>query len=184
MLVSTSTLFRQLALVVAAAAIVSAQGNTGSILGSVTDSSSAVIPNAKMTITNKSTGVKAETTSDSAGNYLFNFLQPGVYRVDAEVSGFKRFQRDNVSLEMTRQLRIDVAMETGQLTESVSVTAQTPLLETETGSLSTTIENRQVVSLPTIGRNPQDFRLLVPGVALNRDGNPVTQGGLVRKDPY
>ena len=184
MLVSISILLRQLALVLAAAAIVSAQGNTGSILGSVTDSSSAVIPNAKMTITNKSTGVKAETTSDSAGNYLFNFLQPGVYRVDAEVSGFKRFQRDNISLEMTRQLRIDVAMETGQLTESVSVTAQTPLLETETGSLSTTIENRQVVSLPTIGRNPQDFRLLVPGVALNRDGNPVTQGGLVRKDPY
>ena len=66
----------------------------------------------------------------------------------------------------------------------MSVTARTTLLETETGSLSTTIENRQVTSLPSIGRNPQDFRLLVPGVALNRDGNAVTQGGLVRKDPY
>src|SRR5215216_3690507 len=151
MLVSKSTPIRYLALVLAGAALIYAQGNTGSILGTVTDSSGAVIPNAKMTITNKGTGVKAESTSDGAGNYLFNFLQPGIYRVDAEVSGFKRFQRDNVTLEMTKQLRIDVAMETGQLTESVSVTAQTPLLETETGSLSTTIENRQVVSLPTIG---------------------------------
>ncbi|HEU0119494.1 MAG TPA: carboxypeptidase-like regulatory domain-containing protein, partial [Bryobacteraceae bacterium] len=160
------------------------QGNTGSILGTVTDSSAAVIPNAKVMITNKGTGVKAESTSDSVGNYLFNFLQPGSYRVEAEVSGFKRFVRENVTLEMTRQLRIDVTLEAGQLTESVSVTATTPLLETETGSLATTIENRQVVSLPTINRNPQDFRLLVPGVVLNRDGNPVTQGGLVRKDPY
>lgn len=166
------------------ASLLYSQGNTGSILGTVTDPSASVIPKATITITNKRTGVKAETTSDSAGNYLFNFLQPGEYRVDAEVSGFKHFVRDNISLEMTRQLRIDVALETGQVTESVSVVAQTPLLETETGALSTTIENRQVVSLPTIGRNPQDFRLLIPGVALNRDGNPVTQGGQVRKDPY
>ena len=102
----------------------------------------------------------------------------------AEVPGFKKFIRQNVSLEMTRQLRIDIPLETGAVTETVSVTATTPLLETETGSLSTTIEGRQVTNLPTIGRNPQDFRLLVPGVALNRDGNAVTQGGLVRKDPY
>jgi hypothetical protein len=160
------------------------QGNTGSILGTVTDASSAVVPNAKITITNTRTGVTADVNSDGSGNYLFNFLQPGQYRVEAEVSGFKRFVRDNLSLEMNRQLRIDIALQTGQITESVSVTSQTPLLETETGSLSTTLENRQVVSLPTIGRNPQDFRLLVPGVAMNRDGNPVTQGGLVRKDPY
>jgi hypothetical protein len=63
---------------------------------------------------------------------------------------------------MSRQLRIDVALETGAVTETVDVAAQTPLLETETGTLSGTIENRQVVSLPTIGRNPQDYRLLVP----------------------
>ncbi|HWB96124.1 MAG TPA: hypothetical protein VG672_05465, partial [Bryobacteraceae bacterium] len=85
---------------------------------------------------------------------------------------------------MNRQLRIDVVLETGSITETVNVAAHTPLLETETGALSSTIENRQVVSLPTLGRNPQDFRLLVPGVVQNRDGNTITQGGLVRKDPY
>jgi hypothetical protein len=165
-------------------ALLFGQGNTGAILGTLTDGTGAVIPNAKLQITNTRTGVKIDTTSDSVGNYLFNFLSPGVYKVEAEVSGFKRFSRDNISLEMSRQLRIDIALETGQVTETVNVAAQTPLLETETGTLSGTIENRQVISLPTIGRNPQDYRLLVPGVVLNRDGNSVTQGGLVRKDPY
>ncbi len=160
------------------------QGNTGSILGTLTDATGAVVPGAKIQISNTRTGVSLDTTTDSVGNYLFNFLQPGIYKVDAEVSGFKRFTRENISLEMSRQLRIDIALETGQITETVSVAAQTPLLETETGMLSGTIENRQVVSLPTLGRNPQDYRLLVPGVVLNRDGNSITQGGLVRKDPY
>jgi hypothetical protein len=125
-----------------------------------------------------------ENTTDAQGNYLFNFLSPGSYKVETEVTGFKKFLRDNITLETGRQLRIDARLETGAITETVSVTAQTPLLETETGTLSGTIENRQVSSLPTLGRNPQDFRLLVPGVVLNRDGNSITQGGLVRKDPY
>ena len=102
--------------------------------------------------------------------------------METEVAGFKKFSRE-VALETGRQLRVDVALETGAVTETVNVTASTPLLETETGTLGATIENRQVISLPTIGRNPQDFRLLVPGVVI-RDGNAVTQGGLVRKDPY
>ncbi|HWB99953.1 MAG TPA: carboxypeptidase-like regulatory domain-containing protein, partial [Bryobacteraceae bacterium] len=147
------------------------QGNTGSLLGTVTDSSSAVVPNVRVTITNTQTGVQASTITDSLGNYLFNFLAPGTYKVEAEVTGFKKFTRENVSLDMNRQLRIDVVLETGSVTETVNVAAQTPLLETETGTLSSTIENRQVVSLPTLGRNPQDFRLLVPGVVQNRDGN-------------
>jgi hypothetical protein len=168
----------------ASAASLLGQGNTGSILGTVSDASNAVVPGAKVTLTNILTGIKSESLSDSVGNYLFNFLQPGSYTVEAEVTGFKKFARENVNLETGRQLRIDVVLETGQVTDTVRVTGEVPLLETETGTLSSTIENRQVVSLPTLGRNPQDFRLLVPGVVLNRDGNAVTQGGLVRKDPY
>lgn len=160
------------------------QGNTGNVLGTVTDPSGAVAPNVRVLVTNVNTGVKSEATTDGLGNYLIQFLQPGAYRVEAEITGFKKFVRESVTLEMTRQLRIDIQLETGEITETVSVEASTPLLETETGSLSTTIENRQVTSLPTLGRNPQDFRLLVPGIVLNRDGNAVTQGGLVRKDPY
>ncbi len=160
------------------------QGNTSSILGTVTDSSGAVIVDAKVVVTNTGTGVATTATTDSLGNYTVNFLAPGTYSVTTEIAGFKKFVREGIALEMTRQLRIDIALETGAVTETVRVEATTPTLETETGALSTTIENRQVTSLPTIGRNPQDFRLLVPGVAMNRDGNAVIQGGLVRKDPY
>jgi hypothetical protein len=160
------------------------QGNTGSILGTVTDATAGVVPGTKVTVTNVRTGVQVSAEADALGNYLFNFLAPGAYRVEAERVGFKKFVRENVNLEMSRQLRIDISLETGAVTETVNVAAQTPLLETETGTLGATIENRQVVSLPTLGRNPQDFRLLVPGVVVGRDGNPVTQGGLVRKDPY
>ena len=171
-------------LAIAVSASLFSQGNTGSLLGTVTDSTGGVVPSAKISVTNIRTGVKSDTTTDAAGSYLVNFLQPGAYKVEAEVAGFKKFSRENVSLEMSRQLRIDIGLETGQVTETVNIQAQTPLLETENGTLSGTIENRQVLSLPTMGRNPQDFRLLVPGVVLNRDGNSVTQGGLVRKDPY
>ena len=160
------------------------QGNTSSIVGTVSDPSGAVVPNVKVTATNAQTGVISESTTDSLGNYTISLLPPGTYNIEATVEGFKKFLRPNVALEMTRQLRIDMPLETGQVTESVTIEATTPLLETETGQLSTTIENRQVLALPTLGRNPQDYRLLVPGVALNRDGNAVTQGGLVRKDPY
>ena len=165
-----------------AASSLFAQGNSGSILGTVTDSSGGVVAAAGISVTNTRTGVKAETVSDALGNYLFNFLAPGSYRVETEVPGFKKFTRE-VNLETGRQLRVDLPLETGSVTETVNVAASTPLLETETGTLGATIENRQVMSLPTIGRNPQDFRLLVPGVVM-RDGNAVTQGGLVRKDPY
>ncbi len=160
------------------------QGNTGSFVGTVIDPSSAVVAGAKVTVSNVRTGVKTEGTTDAQGNYVFNFLSPGTYRIETEVAGFKKFVRDGVNLETGRQLRIDVNLETGAVTETVNITATTPLLETETGTLSGTIENRQVISLPTLGRNPQDFRLLVPGVVQNRDGNSITQGGLVRKDPY
>jgi len=160
------------------------QGNTGSILGTLSDPSNAIVPGAKVTITNVLTGVKVENASDAQGNYLLNFLSPGSYKVEAEVPGFKKFVRDKVTLETGRQLRIDIALETGAVTETVNITAETPLLETESGTLGGIIENRQVMSLPTLGRNPQDFRLLVPGVVLNRDGNSIAQGGLVRKDPY
>src|SRR5438270_34955 len=76
------------------------QGNTGSILGSVADASGAVVPNARISITNTRTGVQGAATTDALGNYLFNFLAPGSYQLEAEVSGFKKFTRENVNLEM------------------------------------------------------------------------------------
>jgi hypothetical protein len=96
-----------------------------------------------VTATNAQTGVESESTTDSLGNYTISLLPPGTYNIEATVEGFKKFVRPNVVLEMTRQLRIDMPLETGQVTESVTIEATTPLLQTETGQLSTTIENRR-----------------------------------------
>lgn len=160
-----------------------AQANSGSIRGTVTDPSGAVIPSAKVTLTNVSTGVQQTVTTDGLGDYLFEFLPPATYRINAEVSGFKKFVRESVTLDVTRQLRVDIGLEPGQLTDTVSVNAEASLIETETGALGTTVENRQVTELPLLGRDPQSLRLLAPGV-VNTNNGPITQGGLVRKDPY
>ena len=101
------------------------QGNTSSIVGTVTDPSAAVVAGVKVIATNSATGVQTTSMTDSLGNYVINLLPPGSYQVDAEVSGFKKFVRQKIGLEMTRQLRIDIPLETGAVTETVSVTAET-----------------------------------------------------------
>src|SRR5262245_19777421 len=97
------------------------QGNTSSIVGTVTDPSGAVVGNAKVAALHVATGVSSAVTTDSLGNYTISLLPPGIYQVEAEVTGFKKFVRQNIGLEMTRQLRVDIVLETGAVTETVSV---------------------------------------------------------------
>ncbi len=159
------------------------QGSTGSILGTVTDPTGAVIPGSQVTITNVDTGIANEVTTNEVGNYVVRFLQPGRYSVQGAAEGFSRVLRENIVLEMTREQRVDLQLSPGQVTEVVEVTAAPPLLETETGQQSTTIENKLMVSLPLLGRNPQLLMRLAPGV-VQRGGSTITSGGVVRKDPY
>ena len=159
------------------------QVSTGSIRGTVSDPSGAVVPDAVIVLTNVRTGVVQSVKSDSSGNYLIDFVPTGEYKINVEMVGFKKFVRDNITLDMSRQLRVDMPIQPGLVTETISVSATTSLVETETGVLSTTVENQQVTSLPLLGRDPQAFRLVAPGV-VNGPNGPVTQGGLVRKDPY
>ena len=159
------------------------QGNTGTILGTVMDPTGAVIPGAEVVIENVNTGVKTETSTSAVGSYVVRFLQPGQYRVEAQSEGFSRVIREDIAVEMAREQRIDFSLTPGQVTEVVEVTGVAPLLETDTGSQSTTIENRLMVNLPLLGRNPQHLMRLSPGV-VQVGGSTVTNGGVVRKDPY
>ena len=129
------------------------QVSTGSIRGTVTDPSGAVVPDAVIVLTNVRTGVVQSVKSDSSGNYLIDFVPTGDYKINVEMVGFKKFERDNITLDMSRQLRVDVPIQPGLVTETISVSATTSLVETETGVLSTTVENRQVTSLPLLGRD-------------------------------
>jgi hypothetical protein len=156
------------------------QGNTGTVLGTVTDASGAVVPRVKVVVMNVDTGVATPVETDNLGNYRAQFLPPGRYSVEAEASGFKKFRREQFRLEMNRELRIDILLEPGVVTETINVTSQAPLIETETGALSTTMENLMVTTLPMLGRNPQVLRNLVPGIT----GSGIAEGGLVRKDTY
>jgi hypothetical protein len=118
--------------------------------------------------------------TDNLGNYRAQFLPPGPYRVEGETAGFKKFLRQGVRLEMNRELRIDIVLEPGIVSEQVTVSASAPLIETERGTLSTTMENQMVTSLPMLGRNPMSLRMIVPGIT----GTGIAAGGLQYKDRY
>ncbi len=173
----------RLAALLACACSAFAQANTASIRGVVTDPTGGVVPQAQVTLTNTGTGVKSTVATNGAGEYLFEFLPAGTYRIDAQASGFKSFVRGGIALDLARQLRIDVALETGQVTQTIDVTGQAPLVETENGALGTVVQNQMLTQLPNLSRNPQAYELLSPGV-VNTANGPVTNGGLVRIDPY
>ena len=140
------------------------QSTSGSILGTVSDNSGAVMPGASVTATNLGTSDKRTAETDAAGNYRFVNLAPGRYRVESEVTGFKHMTRDEVVVQVESAVRIDLAMEIGAVTETVEVTSQTPLLQTENSSLGQVVEAKTVQEMPLNGRNVLNLIALVPGV--------------------
>jgi hypothetical protein len=141
-----------------------AQATYGSIIGTVTDASGAVIPNAAVTLTNTGTSERRTGASDGFGNYQFVNLIPGRYKVEAEAGGFKRWTRDQIAVEVQAAVRIDIRMEVGEVTQVTEVVAQTPLLQTQATSLSQVVEGRTVQEMPLNGRNVLNLTALVPGV--------------------
>ena len=137
----------------------------GSIVGTVSDSTGAIIPGASVTLTNLGTSDKRTMVSTDSGSYRFVNLVPGKYRVEVEQSGFKRFSREPVVVEVESTVRIDVALEVGELSQTVEVQGEvTPLLQSDTSSLGQVVEARKVTEMPLNGRNPLALVALVPGV--------------------
>src|SRR5262245_42596570 len=115
-------------LAVAGSSLLWGQANTASIRGLVTDPSDAVVPGGHVTLVNMGTGVQTVTKANPTGEYLFEFLSPGTYKIEVRSPGFKTFTRENIVLDLARQLRIDVPLEAGQVTETINVTAQASLV--------------------------------------------------------
>jgi hypothetical protein len=136
----------------------------GSITGVVTDTSGAAIADAKVTLTNTDTGEKRTIESDASGNYSFPNILPGRYKLEAEKTGFKKFVREPIVVQIESGLRVDIALPVGAQTETVEVTSEAPLLQSETQSLGQVVEQRSVTELPLNGRNPLALVGLVPGV--------------------
>ena len=151
------------------------QGSNGRILGTVTDQSGGVISGATITIIDKDRGVAATLTTDTAGEYNAPQLLPGTYIVRAEANGFRRLERQNVLLEVGKEVRVDLTVQPGEQTQTVTVTEAIPLVETTNATLGGTLQNADINDLPLNGRNYQSLLGLRPGVLLQRGGSPWTQ---------
>src|SRR5467141_90315 len=163
---------RKLALIFLATVVVLAltptagwgQNVYGSITGTVTDTSGAAISDATVTLTNLDKGEKRTIESDSSGNYTLVNILPGRYKLEGEKTGFKKFVREPIVVQIESGLRVDISLPVGAQTETVEVTSEVPLLQPETASLGQVVEQRTVTELPLNGRNPLALVGLVPGV--------------------
>lgn len=143
---------------------VSAQSNDGRILGTVTDSQGKVVVGAKIAITNTGTGATRNLESNGAGDYTAPALQPGLYTVTAESRGFKKVEHSNIRLEVGNDVRVDIHFVPGAVSETVEVTAETPLITTTNDTIGGSLSNKEINDLPLNGRDYQNLVVLRPGV--------------------
>ncbi len=143
-----------------------AQAIRGSLVGTITDSTAAVVPEAKVTITELNTGFTRSAQTNESGYYVFGNLDQGVYRVEVEHTGFKKAVRDRVDVLVNTTVRVDLQLQPGQISEFIEVVATVPLLQTDRSDVGRKVEIRQVQDLPlTMNRNFQMLIAIVPGAA-------------------
>jgi hypothetical protein len=141
----------------------------GEILGTVRDASQGVVSGAKVTLRNVDTNVEREGITNEQGDYSFPGLRAGRYSVQSEKMGFRTATTATLELRTGDHLRVDVALETGSITEKVTVEATTPLLETDTSERGQLVEGAQIEELPLNKRDYSQLVLLVPGTTYNPD---------------
>jgi hypothetical protein len=146
-----------------------AQDSRGSVVGRVSDKSGAVVADVDVRVINRATGVVAAGKTSSAGDFNIPFLLPGFYSVTAESPGFKKFVREGIEVRGTESVNVEVMMELGAVTETVQVTAESPVLSTTDASQGTVIMNNAVVELPLMAGNPVEFALLDPAAQNETD---------------
>src|ERR1700730_16061769 len=151
------------------------QGSFGRILGTVTDQSGGVVSGATVTVLDKDRGTTRTLTTDDAGAYNAPNLTAGNYTVRAEAKGFKVAERQNIVVEVGREIRVDATLQPGDQNQTVTVTEAVPLVETTNATMGGTLENADIIDLPLNGRDYQNLLGLRPGVMLMVGGGPWTQ---------
>ena len=152
-----------------------AQSNAGRILGGVTDQSGAAVANATVSVTNVQTGVARNLVTDQSGQYVAPDLLPGTYAVHVALSGFKTVDRRDILLETGRDIRVDIQLSPGEVTQTVEVTGAVPLVDATGVTLGGTLSNDTINDLPLNGRNYQNLLSLRPGVEIYPGGGAWTQ---------
>jgi len=167
--------------------VLSAQTGNGTVTGVVTDATGAVIANAPIELKNTETGVVYRATSTDTGNFTITQVPIGSYELSASVQGFKKYTRQNLTLIAAQVLRLDVPLEIGASTESVTVSAESSQLQTETGDVSQNINFNQLANLPLLGvgnansgssgiRNPYNTATAIPGVVYTANATMIING--------
>jgi hypothetical protein len=141
-----------------------AQDPRGTILGRVTDSSGGVMPGVEIRVTNAQTGVTVAAMTNDRGNYNIPFVLPATYTVTAEMSGFKKYIREGIQVRVSETVDLNIQMEVGGINETLSITAETPLLDTSGSSLGQVVDERRILELPLFAGNPVELTMLAPGV--------------------
>jgi hypothetical protein len=141
-----------------------AQENSGTITGLISDPTNAPVPNAQVTITGEQTGAKHESATNLAGQYTVPFLEPGNYDIDVQAQGFKHLVRKGVHVGAGDHAVIDVPLEVGNAVETVSVTAEVPIVNSENATVGQAISEKEVEDLPLNGRTPLTLASLSIGV--------------------
>jgi hypothetical protein len=155
---------RTVSLVCLSALTLAAQDYRGSLSGRVSDASGAVVPGAVVTVMNEGTNARSTTRANEEGNYLVPLLDPAIYSVSVEAAGFKRINRTGVGVRTGDKLNLDFQLDVGNATESVTVTGELPLLQTNSADVAQVIDRRFVDLLFIADRNPLNLISLSPGV--------------------
>jgi hypothetical protein len=155
---------------------VAAQTISGDLVVNVTDPSGLAVPGSKLTLTELATNVKTESTTDSLGNALFFQLKPNVYSLEVESSGFRKAQVGDIRIQVGQRARVDVKLQVGQITESVTVSAAgATLINAESAAIGQVLDQRSIIDLPLSGRNFIQLAALSSGaVPIGIAGSPAT----------
>ena len=159
--------FLSTVLLLALAGGAAAQEFRATVKGQVVDTSQAALPGATVTVRNQETGEVATATTNNEGNYTVPFLRPGLYTVSVEMSGFQKYNRTDMRLEVSQVATINAQLPVGGVTESVDVSAEAPLLETSNANRGTVIDQARIAELPLQSRSPMALAVLVAGVNYN-----------------
>ncbi len=172
-------LSRTIVLALTISSLAWSQSFTAALRGTITDASGSSIPGAKVIATEAERNVPHQTVSDASGRYFLPALQPGKYNLTVEAAGFKKFSQQDFDLLVQQQATLDVKLEVGELTSTVTVEGSAPLLNTTIASLGQVIDNKYMVSLPNIGRDSLALAYLTPGVVGSAGGRGSTNTNFV-----
>ena len=141
-----------------------AQQQLGAIQGTIIDQTKALLPGVTVTVTNLNTGITRTATTNESGVYRVPSLDPGVYKVQAQLQGFRSAVQTDLTLSVGATLGVNFTMNTGQFEEAIQVAAVAPDIQTEKADISAVVERKKIVDLPLVGRNVLSLAALQPGI--------------------